>query len=60
MDFGAILQQLRIERDGLITCIRTLEELQRLRSGQPRRGRPPKWMKRSKSPAVARKARKAN
>ena len=42
MDSEAIIEHLRTEADNLRRCIRAFEELQRLWSGQPRRGRPRK------------------
>ncbi len=45
MDIERILQKLRAERGGLINCIRAIEDLQLLRLGTPRRGRPPKRLK---------------
>ncbi len=45
MDMERILQKLRAEREGLVDCIRAFEDLQRLRLGTPRRGRPPKRLK---------------
>jgi hypothetical protein len=45
MDIQRILQKLKAERAGLIGCIRAFEDLQLLRLGTPRRGRPPKRLK---------------
>ena len=44
MDIEAILRQLRAEREHLNASIKAFERLQ---SGKPKRGRPPKWMKHS-------------
>jgi hypothetical protein len=45
MDIQEILQQLKAEHEYLTDCIRAFEALERLRSGTPKLGRPPKRLK---------------
>ena len=55
MDIEPILRQLKAEREHLRGSIIALERLQ---SGKPKRGRPPKWMKHSEKQSGSKVASK--